>query len=96
MYDEEGTLLTVECYTLSEAAMALGKNHLTLKRWIANEFVPPPELTDATHNYPQYSYAEVEAMGRELRKHERLYDYLHKKHEDTINALWEAVESARY
>ena len=89
-------MITLDCYTLSEAAMALGKNHLTLKRWINNEFIPEPVYVDATHNYPQYSYQEVDAMGRELRKHERLYNYLHKKHEDTINALWEAVENACY
>lgn len=95
MYDQDGKLVSLECYTLSEAAMALGKNHLTLKRWIANDFIPPPIYSDAVHNYPQYSYEEVDAMGRELRKHERLYEYLHKTHEKTINALWEAVENAR-
>ena len=46
---------TVEAFTIPEAARALGRTELTLRRWIADDLVPEPILIDTTYHYRQYS-----------------------------------------
>lgn len=75
--------------------MALGKNHLTLKRWVKQELVPPPVHYDCVHDSAIYTEPEVKAICKELRKHERLYEYLTTKHTNTIEAIQRSVESVR-
>ena len=82
-------------YNVPEAAITMGKNPLTLKRWIKQGFVPAPVYVDCVRGYPQYLAKEVRAICAELQKHEETYDYLHKQHTDTIERIWRRVENAR-
>lgn len=85
----------VSCYSVPEAAKALGRTPLTLKSWIASEMVPPPILADTTYGYMQYSKAELQSIAKVLHKHEKVFSYLLKTHTDTVNDIYRAVDSCR-
>lgn len=83
------------CFTIPEAAEALGRTQLTLKRWIRDGILPPPIYKDSTYGYMHYSVGELQTVAKILASHERVYDYLRREHEETINRLWQAVEGHR-
>lgn len=66
---------TVECFTLPEAARALGRTELTLKRWIEDDLIPGPILQDTSRHYRQYSVGELSVIATELQEHEREFSY---------------------
>ena len=66
---------TVECFTLPEAARALGRTELTLKRWIEDDLIPSPILHDTSRHYRQYSVGELRVLANELQLHEREFSY---------------------
>ena len=70
----------VEAFTLPEAARALGRTELTLKRWIEEDLIPEPILRDTSRNYRQYSAGELQVLARELREHEREFSYYAMSH----------------
>ena len=86
---------TVVCYRLSEAAKALGRSTLTLKRWIQDKLVPEPIIRDTTYNYKQYSEGELQLIAKHLAEHEKVYDYLHYTHSTTIHKMWQSIEAYR-
>jgi hypothetical protein len=86
---------TEDCYTVPEAAAALGKSQLTVKRWIKEKLVPPPILVDSVYGYLQYSEKELKIFAEVLREHEKHYDYLHCTHLSTIDSLWQRIEGHR-
>jgi predicted site-specific integrase-resolvase len=86
---------TAECYTMREAAEALGRSMLSLKRWIKMGLLPPPVLRDTTRNYLQYSRGELLVICRELGSHEREYSLYSAKHETTTHRIWQAIQAYR-
>jgi len=80
---------------MTEAATALDKNILTLKRWIKESLMPPPVITDTTYGYVQYSEGELKLIAKILKEHEEEFNYLHSTHTVTINQLWQQLESYR-
>lgn len=70
----------VEAFTLPEAAKALGRTELTLKRWIEEDLIPEPILRDTSRSYRQYSVGELQVLARELREHEREFSYYAMSH----------------
>ena len=82
-------------YTIREAAQAIARSELTLRRWIRDELIPAPRLFDTTYGYMHYSRGELKIIARLLAQHERDFDYLHKSHEFTINNIRDAVEKYR-
>lgn len=93
MADKE--LHTVRVFTIVEAAKALGKSALTLKKWIKESLVPPPILTCAAYGYKHYSEGELRLIAKQLLKHEDEYNYLHTTHDSTIDSMWQAMEAYR-
>lgn len=85
----------VECYTIPEAAAAMGRSMLGFKRWITDGLIPPTVLKDTTRGYKQYSYGELEAIRRQIAIHEREFAYFTVKHETTIHRVWQAVQAYR-
>lgn len=67
--------VTVEAFSLPEAAKALGRTELTLKRWIEDDLVPAPILRETVRGYRQYSVGELNVLARELQEHEIDYSY---------------------
>jgi hypothetical protein len=82
-------------YTLPEAASALGKSPLTLKRWISEELIPEPVLVDDVYGYRQYLAAEVRIIADELRRHEENYDYLTSNHREVVLRIANRIEELR-
>jgi hypothetical protein len=82
---------TIEAYTLPEAAKALGKTELTLKKWIEDDLLPGPILHDTTHNYRQYSVGELRIIARVLAEHERDFSYYATTHKQTREHIMQQV-----
>jgi len=85
----------VETYRMSEAALALGRSMVTIKRWIKEELIPPPILTDVVYGYKHYSRGELKLIAMLLAEHERQYEYFHYTHTVTINRIWQGIEAYR-
>jgi len=95
VYDADGQLYVVECYTVPEAARAIGRTQLTLKRWIKDGLIPEPYLVGATYGYHYISAGELQVIANILKVHEQQYDYLHHTHTMTVNRIWQEVEQFR-
>ena len=93
--DTNGDAWVLESYTLREAAEALGRTPLTLRRWIEESLVPEMVLSDSTYGYRQFCRGEMDAMVRVLKSHEKEYSYLRKEHEKTIQRIFDAVNTYR-
>lgn len=70
----------VESFTLPEAAKALGRTEITLKRWIEDDLIPEPILRDTSYGYRQYSVGELSVIAHELQEHEREFSYYALSH----------------
>lgn len=86
---------TVVCYTLPEAARALGRSELTLKRWIEDDLIPEPVLRDTTRAYRHYSSGELQAIARVLAQHEREFTYYASTHTVTRERMMQTLHAYR-
>jgi hypothetical protein len=93
--DGAGDPWTLECYTLREAAEALGRTPLTLRRWMEDGLIPLPAVYDTSHGYRQYLRGDLNAIAKILAKHEQEYSYLRKEHENTVQLIFAEVERYR-
>jgi len=84
-----------ETYTVPEAAKALGRSMLSLKKWINDGIIPPPVLQDTSKGFKQYSAGELEVIRRHVALHEREFAYLTNKHDVTIHTIWQAMQAYR-
>ncbi len=87
--------VVVEAFTVPEAAAALGRSDLCIKRWISEGILPPPILRDTTRNYRHYSVGELRVIARELKKHEQEFRYLSASHTHTVTLIWQSMQGYR-
>ena len=85
----------VESFTIAEAARALGRSEIGLKRWLTDGVIPPPILLDTVRRYRHYSAGELAVIARVLREHEEEFKYLTVKHTPTIHTLWQGIQAYR-
>lgn len=86
---------SVEAFTVPEAAAALGRTTLTLKRWIDTDMIPYPILRDTSRHYLQYSVGELDVIARELQQHEREFTYYAETHTATRERIAQHVFAFR-
>lgn len=92
---EDEYFYEVDAYTVPEAAVALGRTALTLKRWIKDRLIPQPRLIGGNNYYKHYSVGELQLIADILIDHEQDYDYLHHTHTTTVNRLWNELDAYR-
>lgn len=85
----------VESFTMSEAAKALGRTELTLRKWITEELIPGPILTDAVKNWRLYSVGELQVIADSLRQHEQDFVYYGSGHSQTKELLFQRMHGYR-
>ena len=86
---------SVECFTLPEAAKALGRSELTLKKWINDDLLPEPVLRDTVRGYRHYSVGELRVISSILAEHERSNAYYTVSSRETQIRLMQAVHAYR-
>lgn len=91
----EGPPTSVVCYTIPEAARALGRSTLGFKRWISEQIIPPPILRDTSRNFAHYSQGELSLLAAVLRSHERENRYITTNHTETISRIWQSIRNYR-
>ncbi len=84
-----------ETFTIPEAAKALGKTELTLRKWIADDMLPAPVLKETQRNYAVYSSGELQIIARVLVEHEREFAYYRFDHSSTIERMHQAMHGYR-
>lgn len=82
--EDDSAAFVAEAYNIPQAAVALGKNPLTVKRWIKVGMLPAPVYADTSHGYRHYLAEEVEAIAEELHQHHLEYQYFRENHTQTI------------
>lgn len=87
--------VVVEAYTVPEAARALGRAELTMKRWLADDLIPEPILVDTLRGYRQYSVGELQSIAQVLVAHEREYTYYSSTHRLTRERIMQQVSAYR-
>lgn len=90
-----GPVQVHEVYTVPQAARALGKAVLTLKRWIREGIVPEPVAVDTVSGWDHYTSGELQSIARILIAHDGEYTYLKKNHVTTVDRLHESVAEYR-
>jgi hypothetical protein len=85
----------VEAFTLPEAARALGRTELSIKRWIRDDLIPAPVLRDTSRGYSQYSAGELSVLADELREHEREFTYYSFAHTATRESVHQHIFAYR-
>lgn len=85
----------VEAFTMPQAARALGRSELCLKRWIAEGLVPSPILKDTVRKYSHYSVGELRVIAGVLKQHEAEFKYLASTHTATIHRMWQSMQGYR-
>ena len=93
--DEMDHPVSIETFTVPEAARALGRSEIGLKRWLTDGIIPPPILLDTVRRYRHYSAGELSVIARVLREHEDEFKYLTVKHTPTIHTLWQGIQAYR-
>jgi len=68
---------------------------LTIRKWIADDIIPRPILSDTDRGYMQFSEGELQIIAELLSKHEEEYDYVHYTHTTFIHSLFQRVEAYR-
>ncbi len=87
--------LILEVFTIPEAADSLGRSLPNFRRWLANDMLPAPIITDTSRNLACYSVLELEIIARELATHEREFANFCQQHEDTIIRISQAIHALR-
>ncbi len=88
--------VSVECFTLPQAAEALGKSFSTLRRWLEIDKIPSPYLKDIGNNAMVYSVGELEVIVRIISQNEREFMYSSSpEHNYIIQALHQAIHGYR-
>ena len=87
--------VSVETFTVPEAAEALGRSVATIRRWIEAEKIPGPYLRDLSRSYNVYTLGELQVMARIIGEHEREFNYLVSEHNTVVERLHQAVFAYR-
>jgi hypothetical protein len=66
----------IECYTVAEAAVALGRGLATIRRWTQEGRIPRPRLKESAHRAGVYSRGELNIIGSVMREYGAQGDYL--------------------
>jgi hypothetical protein len=85
----------METYTIPEAADALGKSLSNFRRWLLNEWIPAPILSDTTRQVACFCVEELEILARVLATHERNFSYLCAQHTDVITNMSQLIHGYR-
>lgn len=87
--------VSVETFTVPEAAEAFGRSVATIRRWIDADKIPEPYLRDLSRGYLVYSVGELQTMARVIAEHEQEFNYLVSEHNQVIERLHQAVSAFR-
>lgn len=91
--DPEYVFLVV--YTMQEAADALGKSILTLKKWIKEEHIPAPILKCSSYGYLHYEEGEMQIISKFLQEFQNGRVYLSKNDASNMESLWQRIDGYR-
>ncbi len=83
--------IAVESFSVPQAAAALGRSVITIRRWIESDKIPAPYLEDVQRHYLVYSVGELEVLARIIAQHEREFTYLASEHNDISLRIHQAI-----
>lgn len=87
--------MTVESYTIPEAAEAMGKSLNTFRRWVDDELIPTPYLRDTSTGYRVYSRGEMDIISDALRIHALEFSYFRRDHSTVIHSINQRIQAHR-
>lgn len=87
--------ISLETFSVSQAADSLGRSLATIRRWIADDKMPAPYLTDLARHNKVYSAGELRVVASILSQYEREFAYLTSEHNHIVESLRQAVHAYR-
>ena len=87
--------VSVESFTLPQAASALGRSQATIRRWLEADKIPAPHLRDVNRNHLVYSVGELEVIARHIAQFEQSFSYLVSEQTHIVETLHQAVHAYR-
>lgn len=87
--------VSVESYTIPQAAQALGRSAQTLRRWIEDDRIPGPVLEDTHRHLMVYSAGELAVIARHLAEMESEMAYFVSRDSNAKERLQQAVHGYR-
>jgi hypothetical protein len=87
--------VSVESFTIPQAAEALGRSLSTLRRWVEADKIPAPYLQDTQRGYMVYSVGELEVIARIVAQFEQEFVYLATGHTHIVETLHQVVHGYR-
>jgi len=87
--------IVVECFSILEAAEALGKATITLRKWLADDLIPGPILKNTTRGFKYYSVGELELLAKILAEHEQNHKYFGVGNEETKHRIMQRIHAYR-
>lgn len=87
--------ITVETFTIPQAAEALGRSLSTIRRWLDADKMPAPHLQDINRKVMVYSVGELEVMARIISQLEESHIYLATEQTHVVETLHQATHAYR-
>ena len=87
--------ITAVCYTIPQAAEALGRPLATFRRWLSAGKVPSPIYWETTRSTSVYTQGELEVFLSHLAQHAENYSNLVSTYTDTTERLHQAIHAYR-
>lgn len=87
--------MVLQCYTIPQAAEALGRPLATFRRWLSAEKVPEPIYWETSRGTKVYTRGELEVLMTHLAHHGETYSYLVTTYNDTTERLYQAIHAYR-
>jgi len=87
--------ITIETFSVTEAAAALGKGVSTFRRWLREDLLPHPYLEETSTGYHYYSRGELEVVAAVLAQHGAHFVAVCRTHTEVWHTIQQRISAYR-
>lgn len=87
--------ITIETFSITEAASALGKSLSTFRRWLREDLLPEPYLEETSTGYHYYSRGELSVIAEVLAAHGEHFVAVCRRHTEVWHTIQQRISAYR-